>query len=31
MKFPYGIADFHKLITDDYFFVDRTAKLRTIE
>ena len=31
MKFPYGIADFHKLITDGYFFVDRTAKLRTIE
>ncbi len=24
MKFPYGIADFHKVITQDYFYADRT-------
>jgi hypothetical protein len=31
MKFPYGIADFYKLITEDYFYVDRTAFLPRIE
>ncbi|HEY89454.1 MAG TPA: AAA family ATPase, partial [Thermoflexia bacterium] len=31
MKFPYGISDFHKLITEDYFYVDRTAYIRTVE
>jgi hypothetical protein len=31
MKFPYGISDFHKLITKDYFSVDRTDRIRAIE
>jgi hypothetical protein len=31
MKFPYGIADFYQLRTGDYFYVDRTAHIRTIE
>ncbi|MGH9838278.1 MAG: AAA family ATPase [Blastocatellia bacterium] len=31
MKFPYGIADFHKLITEDYFYVDRTGYIPLVE
>ncbi len=31
MKLPYGIADFHSLITDGYVYVDRTAHVRTME
>ena len=31
MKFPYGISDFQQIIREDYFFVDRTARIRTIE
>jgi Predicted AAA-ATPase len=31
MKLPYGIADFYKLRTEGYLYVDRTAHLRTIE
>jgi hypothetical protein len=31
MKLPYGIADFHSLITDGYVYVDRTAHIRTME
>ncbi|MGH9846519.1 MAG: AAA family ATPase, partial [Blastocatellia bacterium] len=31
MKFPYGIADFHKVITHDYFYVDRTSCIPHIE
>jgi hypothetical protein len=31
MKFPYGIADFHKLITGGYFYVDRTGLIPRIE
>jgi len=31
MKFPYGIADFYQLRTEDYFYVDRTALIRDIE
>ncbi|MGB0384561.1 MAG: AAA family ATPase [Ardenticatenaceae bacterium] len=31
MKFPYGISDFHKIITQDYFYVDRTSHIREIE
>ncbi|MGH9839363.1 MAG: AAA family ATPase [Blastocatellia bacterium] len=31
MKFPYGIADFHKLITEDFFYVDRTGCIPRIE
>ena len=31
MKLPYGIADFHSLITDGYTYVDRTAYIRTME
>ena len=31
MKFPYGISDFYKLITEDYFYVDRTDRIRLVE
>ena len=31
MKFPYGICDFHKLITENYFYVDRTDRIPLIE
>ncbi len=31
MKFPYGIADFYKIITGGYFYVDRTASIPQIE
>jgi len=31
MKFPYGISDFYKLITEGYFYVDRTDRIRLIE
>jgi hypothetical protein len=31
MKFPYGIADFYKVITGGYFYVDRTACLPQLE
>jgi len=31
MKFPYGISDFYKLITEGYFYVDRTDRLPHLE
>ncbi|WP_328985301.1 AAA family ATPase [Thiorhodovibrio winogradskyi] len=31
MKFPYGTADFHKIITDGYYYADRTAHIRALE
>ena len=31
MKFPYGIADFHKLITQGYFYADRTDRIVSLE
>ncbi len=31
MKFPYGLANFEKIISEEYFYVDRTAKIRQIE
>lgn len=31
MKFPYGIANYYKIITENYFYVDRTDKIRSIE
>ncbi|OQY26824.1 MAG: AAA family ATPase [Candidatus Cloacimonetes bacterium 4572_55] len=31
MKFPYGICDFQKIITEDYFYVDRTDQIPRIE
>jgi hypothetical protein len=31
MKFPYGICDFYDIITENYFYVDRTAHIRLIE
>ena len=31
MKFPYGISDFYKIITQDYFYVDRTQRIGLIE
>jgi len=31
MKFPYGISDYYQLISEDYFYVDRTGHIRLIE
>ena len=31
MKFPYGVADFHQLITEGYFYADRTGHIPLIE
>ncbi|MGD9099375.1 MAG: AAA family ATPase, partial [Anaerolineae bacterium] len=31
MKFPYGISDFYKLITEGYFYLDRTDRIPLIE
>lgn len=31
IKFPYGIGDFEKIITEDYFYIDRTDRIRLIE
>jgi len=31
MKFPYGICDFHKIITEDYLYIDRTDRIPLIE
>ncbi len=31
LKFPYGISDFYTLITENYFYVDRTHLLSELE
>jgi hypothetical protein len=31
MKFPYGISDFYKLISEGYFYVDRTDRIPVLE
>ena len=31
IKFPYGVCDFHKIVSDGYFYVDRTDRIRLIE
>ncbi|QTA92248.1 AAA family ATPase [Desulfonema magnum] len=31
MKFPYGVCDFYKIITNSYFYVDRTDRIPLIE
>jgi hypothetical protein len=31
LKFPYGLCDFYRLITENYFYVDRTNYIRVIE
>ena len=31
MKLPYGNADFYKIITEDYVYIDRTDKIQWIE
>ena len=31
LKFPYGVCDFDKLITNKFFYVDRTQHIRLIE
>jgi len=31
ITFPYGISDFHSLITEDYYYADRTDRIRLIE
>lgn len=30
-KIPYGVSDFEKIITGNYYYVDKTAFLRTVE
>ncbi len=31
MKFPYGLSDFRQMITEDYFYCDRTDRIPLIE
>lgn len=31
MKFPYGLADFEKLITQNYYYADRTQYINLLE
>ena len=31
IKFPYGLCDFHKIVSEGYFYVDRTDRIRLIE
>ena len=31
LKFPYGISDFYKIITEDYVYIDRTDRIRLVE
>lgn len=31
MKFPYGICDFHKIITEGYVYIDRTDRIPLLE
>ena len=31
MKFPYGISDFYKVITEEYLYVDRTDRIPLLE
>lgn len=31
MKYPYGISDFREIITDEYFYCDRTDKIPILE
>ena len=31
MKFPYGISDFRKIITEGYYYCDRTDRIPLLE
>jgi hypothetical protein len=31
LKFPYGLCDFYRIQTENYFYVDRTNHIRVIE
>lgn len=31
MKFPYGVSDFYQIVTEDYFYVDRTDRISLLE
>jgi len=31
LKFPYGIADFYTIITEYYYYIDRTDRIRLLE
>jgi hypothetical protein len=31
LKFPYGLSNFYRLQTGNYFYVDRTNHIRVIE
>ncbi len=31
LKFPYGISDFYKIITENYVYIDRTDCIRLVE
>jgi len=30
-KIPYGISDYAKIVTGNYYYIDKTSYLRTIE
>ena len=31
MKFPYGVSDFYQMVTEGYFYVDRTDRIPLLE
>ena len=31
LKLPYAIRDFYALITEDYFYIDRTDRISVLE
>ena len=31
IRFPYGLADFYRIVTEDYLYLDRTAHIHRIE
>jgi hypothetical protein len=31
MKFPYGLSDFYQVVSEGYFYADRTAHIRALE
>jgi hypothetical protein len=31
IKFPYGISDFYQIITENYFYIDRTDRIPLVE
>ncbi|WP_445082185.1 AAA family ATPase [Candidatus Marithrix sp. Canyon 246] len=31
IKFPYGISNYYRIVTENYFYVDRSHHIRLIE